>query len=77
MAQLSGGEPVRFRCREWQDDLVIRDDAGGDLLFDGLMETPEQQQKVPKEVWAKVQPMLDQMDQPEAARGKTLPPADE
>ncbi|HUC85363.1 MAG TPA: hypothetical protein VL970_09245 [Candidatus Acidoferrales bacterium] len=29
VAQLPGGAPVRFRCREWQDDVVIRDSAHG------------------------------------------------
>jgi len=33
----------------------------GKLLFDGEIETPEEQGKVPKEVWEKVKPMLDQM----------------
>lgn len=34
-------------------------DKEGRLLFDGEIETPEQQEKVPKEVWDKVRPMLD------------------
>ena len=29
IAQVPGGEPVRFRCREWQDDVVVHDDAHG------------------------------------------------
>ena len=29
VAQLPGGEPVRFRCREWQDDVVIHDNVHG------------------------------------------------
>ena len=29
VAQMPGGEPVRFHCREWQDDVVIHDDAHG------------------------------------------------
>jgi len=32
VAQLPGGEPVRFRCREWQDDVVVRDDAKGVVI---------------------------------------------
>jgi len=33
----------------------------GKLLFDGDIETEEQQHKVPKEVWEKVKPMLEQV----------------
>lgn len=29
VAQLPGGEPVRFRCREWEDNVVIHDAAHG------------------------------------------------
>jgi hypothetical protein len=29
VARLPGGEPVRFRCREWNDHLVMRDSARG------------------------------------------------
>lgn len=47
-------------------------DANGKLLFDGSIDTPEQQQKVPREVWSKVQPMLDQMDQPVPPEGKPV-----
>lgn len=32
VAQLPGGEPVRFRCREWQDDVVIHDDTHGVVI---------------------------------------------
>jgi len=32
VAQVPGGEPVRFRCREWQDDVVIHDDAHGMVI---------------------------------------------
>ena len=35
-------------------------DKDGKLLFDGEIETPEQQEKVPKDVWSKVEPMLKQ-----------------
>jgi hypothetical protein len=41
-------------------------DAAGKLLFDGEIETAEQQQKVPHEVWDKVQPMLEQMSSDKA-----------
>jgi hypothetical protein len=27
VAQLPGGEPVRFHCREWMDEIVLRDAA--------------------------------------------------
>jgi len=29
VAQVPGGDPVRFRCRAWQDDVVIHDGAHG------------------------------------------------
>jgi anti-sigma-K factor RskA len=29
IAQLPGGAPVRLRCREWQDDIVIHDHVHG------------------------------------------------
>jgi len=29
VAQLPNGEPVRFHCRKWQDDVVVHDDANG------------------------------------------------
>ena len=50
-------------------------DKDGKLLFDGDIETPEQQQKVPGAVWEKVKPMLEQMgpvdaEQPEAENGE-------
>jgi PDZ domain len=38
-------------------------DKDGKLLFDGEIETSEQQEKVPKEVWKKVQPMIEQLNQ--------------
>ena len=43
-------------------------DNKGKLLFDGEIETPEQQKKVPKEVWAEVEPMLKQMQDPQAEK---------
>jgi len=42
-------------------------DPNGKLLFDGLVESSEQQQKVPPEVWTKVKPMLKQLDRPSPA----------
>jgi hypothetical protein len=38
-------------------------DREGKLAFDGEIETSEQQQKVPKDVWQKVQPMIEQLNQ--------------
>ena len=32
VAQMPDGEPVRFRCREWQDDVVIHDHAHGVMI---------------------------------------------
>ena len=29
VAQMPDGEPVRFRCRQWQDDVMVHDDANG------------------------------------------------
>jgi hypothetical protein len=29
VAQLPSGQPVRFRCRQWSDEVVFRDPAGG------------------------------------------------
>jgi hypothetical protein len=36
-------------------------DKDGKLVFDGEIETEEQQKKVPSEVWEKVKPMLQQL----------------
>ena len=38
-------------------------DKDGKLTFDGEIETNEQQEKVPKDVWKKVQPMIEQLNQ--------------
>jgi hypothetical protein len=32
VAELPGGEPVRFRCREWMDGVVLRDSGRGLVL---------------------------------------------
>jgi len=55
-------------------------DKDGKLAFDGEIETTEQQAKVPREIWSKVEPMLGQMDQvtpppaPGGPPGSTTPP---
>lgn len=46
-------------------------DADGKLLFDGAIDTSEQQQKVPTEVWQKVEPMLEQLNKDVSAHGKS------
>jgi hypothetical protein len=38
-------------------------DKDGKLAFDGEIETGEQQEKVPKDIWKKVQPMIEQLNQ--------------
>jgi hypothetical protein len=52
-------------------------DRDGKLLFDGEIETPEQQAKVPKDLWEKVQPMIEQMDQNQPEKGRTAEEAEE
>jgi len=47
-------------------------DKDGKLTFDGEIETDEQQQTVPKGVWEKVQPMIEQLNQSK----EDAPPAD-
>lgn len=32
VARLPGGEPVRFRCRQWADDVVVRDPTRGIVI---------------------------------------------
>lgn len=32
VARLPDGEPVRFRCREWQDEVMLRDSAQGVVI---------------------------------------------
>jgi len=36
-------------------------DKDGKVMFDGEIETPEQQEKVPPELWEKVKPLLQQL----------------
>jgi hypothetical protein len=38
-------------------------DKDGKLTFDGEIETSEQQEKVPKDIWKKIQPMIEQLKQ--------------
>jgi hypothetical protein len=45
-------------------------DKDGKLVFDGEIETEEQQQKVPAPVWEKVKPMLQQMGPVDDREGK-------
>jgi hypothetical protein len=45
-------------------------DPDGKLLFDGKIDSTAEQEKVPKDVWAKVEPMLEQVDRGPAPRGK-------
>jgi hypothetical protein len=45
-------------------------DRNGKLLFDGEIETPQQQDRVPRAVWAIVEPMVKQMDNPDPAEAK-------
>ncbi len=45
-------------------------DRNGKLLFDGEIETPQQQDRVPRAVWAAVEPMLKQMDDRDLADEK-------
>jgi len=40
---------------------LIAHDKNGKLLFDGEIETSEQQSEVPAEVWKEVQPMIEQL----------------
>jgi hypothetical protein len=32
VARLPDGQPVRFRCREWSDGVVLRDSARGIVI---------------------------------------------
>ncbi len=37
-------------------------DKEGKLLFDGEIETPEQRAEVPRDLWAKVKPLLRKLE---------------
>jgi hypothetical protein len=54
------------------DKHLTAHDKAGKLLFDGAIESPEQQKKVPKAVWERIKPMLDEMD---AGKKALEPPA--
>jgi hypothetical protein len=41
-------------------------DKQGKLIFDGMIATPEQRKEVPKDLWERVEPLLDKMNSPEA-----------
>jgi hypothetical protein len=43
-------------------------DRDGKLLFDGEVETADQRAKVPRELWEKVEPLLEKMGKPAADR---------
>jgi hypothetical protein len=49
-------------------------DAGNKLLFDGPVDSPTQQRKVPSDLWKKVGPMLSQLDQDPTAPAPPAPP---
>jgi hypothetical protein len=40
---------------------LIAHDSTGKLIFDGEIETPEQQANVPRAIWEKVQPLVEKM----------------
>ncbi|MGH7972711.1 MAG: hypothetical protein ACREIC_28695, partial [Limisphaerales bacterium] len=42
-------------------------DKDGRLLFDGEVDTPEQKDKVPRDLWEKVEPLLGKMNASPAA----------
>ncbi len=48
-------------------------DKHGKLLFDGEIDTPAEREKVPKEVWEKVEPMFNQITAP----GDSVPKKDD
>jgi hypothetical protein len=45
----------------------------GKLLFDGRLDTPEERAKVPREIWARVEPMLDKLSAKPAAPAPPRP----
>jgi hypothetical protein len=52
-------------------------DKDGKLAFDGEIETSEQQEKVPKDIWKKVQPMIEQLNQTAEEAPEPAEPAPE
>jgi membrane-associated protease RseP (regulator of RpoE activity) len=51
-------------------------DSSGKLLFDGEIETPEQQAAVPKEIWQKAEPMVKKMGASKEDPPKDVPPSE-
>jgi hypothetical protein len=49
--------------------LTARDKLGK-LLFDGDIDTPDEREKVPKDVWVKAEPMFDQIASPNGGEPK-------
>ena len=45
----------------------------GKLLFDGSIETPEDREKVPREVWERVEPMWEKFSAPTEAPAPSKP----
>jgi PDZ domain-containing protein len=50
-------------------------DKAGKLVFDGEIETNKQQEKVPRDVWKKVQPMIEQLNRTKDDRPGAEDPA--
>jgi len=53
---------------------LIAHGKDGKLLFDGAIDSREEQQKVPREVWRKIKPLLEQMDKGRVEVETTAPP---
>jgi hypothetical protein len=49
-------------------------DKDGKLVFDGEIQTPEDRAKVPRELWSKVEPLLDKID-PDVEKSPDAHPA--
>jgi hypothetical protein len=52
-------------------------DKDGKLLFDGEIDTPEQQEKVPKEVWEKARPLLEKVEKGKSTRSNAEDDSDQ
>lgn len=50
---------------------LVAHDRNGELIFDGEIETEEQQRKVPAAIWSKVRPLLEQL---KSGNGKPTKP---
>jgi hypothetical protein len=57
---IEAGEKTRLTAR----------DKNGKLLFEGEIDTPAERDKIPKDVWEKVSPMLDQISAPSGGKPK-------